>query len=611
MAEIIIPDGTRYHLYAASEGQTALAYTFPILTAADLGVKRLRAGVSTRLTLDTDYSVSGAGTQPGGTVTLASEAQAGDLYALFGDETGERITDFVGETFTSADVNAELDRIAQALLDLRRTVGRRLGVDETDDASVGLTIPGAADRANKVLAFSSTGRPEARASTGTEIFVLADAGPPSAGLGVTGDLALGTDGSLWSKSSGSWAATAINLKGPTGAAGSIGTIADGTPAAPGIAFAADPNTGYHRPAADTLAEVVGGVVKVQTTTTGVEVFGNNAGVVLPEHATAMAQPAAGKLAIYGKANGRIYAKDSAGRERCLVDIDPSVCDFRLSLVSNTPVMTTNVAAAATLYLTPYNGNRIAFYDPAEAVWDVITAPQNPTGIGALLANTVYDVFAYNNGGTVASIEFVAWASATARATAIAFQDGVPCKSGDLSRRLIGTIRTGAAGTMDWNFGGTGAGGVAANLPIWHANPRVRQKIAGIVRDSTDSWTYAVTAWRAANNSGTMRVNLLDGDGTLGIHAEFAHLGLPPAANYASCGIGLDSSTALAAQATATSTGMNAVQHGGTAVFGGGVGLGWHYLQALECRLQGTGAITFYGDAGLTLLQNGLAYEVML
>lgn len=612
MAEIIIPDGVRYHLYAASVGQLAFAYAFPILTAADLGVKRLRAGVSTRLVLDTDYTVSGAGTQPGGTVTLTAEAQAGDLYALFGDETGERITDFVGETLTAADLNAELDRVAQALLDLRRTIGRRLGVDETDDASVGLTIPSAAARASKVLGFSSTGAPEARSSTGTEIFVLADVGPPSAGLGVAGDLALGTDGSLWSKASGSWVATATNLRGATGPAGSIGTIPDGTPAAPGIAFAADTNTGLHRPAADTLADVVGGVIKAQTTTTGIEVFGNNAGLVLPEHASAMAQPPAGKMAVYGRTNGRPYVKDSAGRERPLVDIDPSVCDFRLSLVLNTPVMTTNVAAAATLYLTPFNGNRIAFYDPAEAVWDVISAPSNAVSLGALLANTVYDVFAFNNGGVVASVEFVAWTSATARATAIVFQDGVPCKSGDLSRRLIGTIRTGAAaGTMDWNFGGTGAGGVAANLGIWHANPKVRVPVAGMVRDSTDSWTYAVTAWRAANNSGAMRLNLLDGDGALQVKAAFGGIGNPPSTNYASVGIGLDSTTALAAKATATVTGTTGVQHGGTALYSGDIGLGWHYLQALECRLQGTGTITFYGDNGIAFFQNGFSYEVMI
>ena len=355
--------------------------------------------------------------------------------------------------------------------------------------------------------------------------------------------------------------------------------------------------------------MVGGVIKAQTTTTGIEVFGNNAGLVLPEHASAMAQPPAGKMAVYGRTNGRPYVKDSAGRERPLVDIDPSVCDFRLSLVLNTPVMTTNVAAAATLYLTPFSGNRIAFYDPAEAVWDVISAPSNAVSLGALLANTVYDVFAFNNGGVVASVEFVAWTSATARATAIVFQDGVPCKSGDLSRRLIGTIRTGAAaGTMDWNFGGTGAGGVAANLGIWHANPKVRVPVAGMVRDSTDSWTYAVTAWRAANNSGAMRLNLLDGDGALQVKAAFGGIGNPPSTNYASVGIGLDSTTALAAKATATVTGTTGVQHGGTALYSGDIGLGWHYLQALECRLQGTGTITFYGDNGIAFFQNGFSYE---
>jgi len=611
MAEIIIPDGVRYHLYAASVGQLAFAYTFPILTAADLGVKRLRAGVSTRLVLNTDYTVSGAGTQPGGTVTLTAEAQAGDLYALFGDGAVERADDFLGETFTAPEINFGLDRIAQALLDFRRTIGRRLGIDETDDASVGLTIPSAADRANKVLAFSSTGAPQARSSTGTEIFVLVDAGPPSAGLGAAGDLALGTDGSLWSKASGSWVATATNLRGATGPAGSIGTIPDGTPAAPGIAFAADTNTGLHRPAADTLADVVGGVIKAQTTATGIEILTNSAGLVLPEHATAMAQPAAGKMAVYGKTNGRPYVKDSAGRERPLVDIDPSVCDFRLSLVLNTPVMTTNVAAAATIYLTPFNGNRIAFYDPAEAVWDVISAPSNSVSIGALLANTVYDVFAYNNGGVVASVEFVAWTNATTRATAIVYQDGVPCKSGDLSRRLIGTIRTGAAaGTMDWNFGGTGAGGVAANLPIWHANPKVRVPVAGMVRDSTDSWTYAVGTYRAANNSVAMRVNMLDGDGTMQVHADYHQNAFGGTGSQSGNGIGLDSTTALAVNASAAFSGT-AVLGSGTSVFDGPIGLGWHYLQALEVRYAGANPSTFYGDGGNALGQSGFGYEVMI
>lgn len=609
MPEIVIPNGPRYHLYAAGAAQTAFSYTFPILTQADLAVKRWRAGVVTLLVLDTDYAVSGAGTQPGGTVTLTAASLAGDLIAIYGDETGERITDFVGLTFTATDLNAELDRIAQALLDVRRTLGRRLGIDETDDGSISLTLPRAADRANKVLGFSSTGAPEARASTGTEIFTLAGVGPPLASHGIDGDLALDTDGDLWLKAAGVWGATSINLKGAVGPAGSIGTVPDGTIAAPGIAYAADPNTGYHRPAADTLAEVVGGAVKVQTTATGLEILTNSAFLTLPEHATAPATPAAGKVAVYGKASGRIFMKDAAGREYSLNDLDPGICDFRLSLTSGVPVMTSDVTGT-TLYMTPFNGNRIALYNTTESVWDVLASAELSLALSGLTAGRNYDVFAYNNGGA-AAFEILVWTNDTTRATAIVFQDGVPCRSGDLSRRLVGSFRALSTTQIEWKRGGTGAGGVAASLGIWHANPKVRVPVKGVIRDNTDSWTYAVTAWRAANNSATMRVNLLDGDGALQVEARFGAIGFPPAANYASCGVGLDSTTALAANATATLAGAPAVQHGGMAMFSGGVGLGWHYLQALEARLQGAGSITFYGDNSIVFFQNGLAYEVMV
>jgi len=608
MPEITIPNGERYHLYAASVGQTAFSYTFPILSSADLGVKRRRAGVVTRLVLDTDYAVSGAGTQPGGTVTLAAEAQAGDLYALFGDETGERITDFVGETFTAIEVNAELDRIAQALLDLRRTVNRRIGVDETDDATVGLTLPPAADRANKVFAFSSTGAPDVRASTGTEIFTLADAGPPSAGLGVTGDLALGTDGLIWSKASGSWVVTTINLRGATGPAGSVGTLSDGTPAAPGLAYAADTNTGYHRPAADTLAEVVGGAIKVQTTATGLEILGNNAGLVLPEHATAMATPAAGKMAVYGKTNGRLYAKDSAGREFALNDLDPGVADFRLTLTSGVPVMTVDTTGT-TLYMTPFKGNRIALYNTTEAVWDVLSSAEVSLALSGLTAGKNYDVFAYNNNGTVA-FEILVWTNDTTRATAIATQDGVPVKTGALDRRLVGTFRALSTTQIEWKLGGTGAGGVAASLGLWHANPKVRVPVKGMIRDSTDSWTYSTTAFRAANNSGAMRVNLLDGGGDMAALAVNHQNAYGGTGSQAAGGIGLDSTSTLAAAATAA-FGGTAVLGAMASFFAGPIGLGWHYLQALEARYAGANASSFYGDGGSALTQSGLAYEVMI
>lgn len=38
---------------------------------------------------------------------------------------------------------------------------------------------------------------------------------------------------------------------------------------------------------------------------------------------------------------------------------PSICQGRLTLTSGTPVTTSDVTAATTIYFTPYKGNRIA------------------------------------------------------------------------------------------------------------------------------------------------------------------------------------------------------------------------------------------------------------
>lgn len=609
MSEIVIPNGDRYHLYAAAAAQKIFSYTFPVLATADLGVKRRRAGADVLLVLDVDYTVTGAGTQGGGSVTLAAESLAGDLIAIYGDETGERISDFLSQTFSNLDINAELDRIAQALLDLRRTIKRRVGISETDDGTIPLILPPAGDRANALFGFSSTGAPEARLSSGTVMLVLATAGPPAANAGATGDLALGTDGSVWAKAAGVWTVTTINLKGPTGSAGSVGTLPDGTPAAPGVAFAADTNTGLHRAGADLLALVAGGAIQVQVGTTGLEIVGTSSFMMLPEHATAPATPAAGKMALYGRTTGRVYMKDSAGREFSLNDLDPSVCDFRLTLTSGVPVMTADTTGT-TLYLTPFNGNRIALWNATESIWDVLSSGQMSLALSGLVAGKNYDVFAYNNAGA-AAFEILVWTSDTARATAIVTQDGVPCKSGDLSRRLVGSFRALSSTQIEWKLGGTGAGGVAASLGLWHANPKVRVPVRGMIRDSTDSWTYSVTAWRATNNSASMRVNLLDGDGTLFATASYGSSGATATGNNATVGIGLDSVAALSSFSQATYLANSNAAGSANAIFEGAPGLGWHYLQALEARTFGTTAVTFWGDAGVALTSNGLGYEVMI
>lgn len=113
-------------------------------------------------------------------------------------------------------------------------------------------------------------------------------------------------------------------------------------------------------------------------------------------------------------------------------------DFRLTLTTLTPVTTVDVAAATTIFCSPYKGNRIALYNGTQ--WNVRTSAEFSLALGTLTSGRPYDVFCFDSAG-VPTLEFLAWTSTTARATALVLQDGVLCKSGVLTRRYLGTFYT--------------------------------------------------------------------------------------------------------------------------------------------------------------------------
>lgn len=120
---------------------------------------------------------------------------------------------------------------------------------------------------------------------------------------------------------------------------------------------------------------------------------------------------------------------------------------RLTLSSNVPVTTSDVLAATTVYYTHYNGNIVDLYDGA-SVWKSYLFEEISLDISAFVADTNYDVFIYNNIGTI-TLEALAWTNDTTRATALIRQDGVLCKTGALTRRYLGTIRiTGTTGQCE-------------------------------------------------------------------------------------------------------------------------------------------------------------------
>ena len=84
-----------------------------------------------------------------------------------------------------------------------------------------------------------------------------------------------------------------------------------------------------------------------------------------------------------------------------------VFNGRLTLVSGVPNPKQDQTAKTTLYWTPYNGNQISLYDGA-STWNTRTFSEISLALGTLTDATMYDVFLYDNAGTVTIDTLVAW-----------------------------------------------------------------------------------------------------------------------------------------------------------------------------------------------------------
>lgn len=155
-----VPANSRRDRYAASAGQTVFPYTFRVFAAGDLVVERVRAGVTTPLTLTTDYTVSGVGADAGGNVTLTAPSLAGDVIAIVSAQPDQRTTDFTESgDFRAAAVNAEFDRIWIGIQQLQQELRRQLTAPVSDAIGLSYRLPLQAERAGKLLGFDSNGQP--------------------------------------------------------------------------------------------------------------------------------------------------------------------------------------------------------------------------------------------------------------------------------------------------------------------------------------------------------------------------------------------------------------------------------------------------------------------
>jgi hypothetical protein len=297
---------------------------------------------------------------------------------------------------------------------------------------------------------------------------------------------------------------------------------------------------------------------------------------------------------------------------------PSAPQGRLTLTTATPVMTSTVSAATTIYYTPAVGRHVPLYDGAswtmtDTGGELSQATTDSTKSPAACANSSnYDLFVWSDGGTIRCTRGPAWTSDTARGTGagttelemvsgflvnkIAITNGPAAQRGT----YVGTIRTNGSSQVDWIFGAVSANGTAGSFLVWNCYNRVN--VSTMVGDATDSWTLAFGTTRAANNSSTMRVSFVMGLREDSVNASYACIAQAGTSGQAANGIGVDVTNALTGSPgwTGNYSSFGVLTGSYTATF-----LGFHFLSAVEAAIS-AGTSIFIGDNGSpTTTQNGL------
>lgn len=276
---------------------------------------------------------------------------------------------------------------------------------------------------------------------------------------------------------------------------------------------------------------------------------------------------------------------------------------RLTLTTATPILTSDTAAAGTLYYTPHFHNNISIY--SGTAWIPFTFTERSLAL-SVTSGKNYDVFIYNNSGTLTLELSAAWTNDTTRADALTRQDGTWVKSGATTRLWLGTIR--ASGANQCSMEMAPASGTTAKIGVWNYYNQVPFNIRAT--ENADSWTYTTATWRPMNNDTTNRLEYVCGlAGASSIHCVSSTNANNSTSLTLSNGIGVDSTTANSAQ----EHGANIVGSGASSLkliarYRGAAALGYHYLQALEYS-QALGSTTWYGDAGdPNLIENAIGME---
>lgn len=309
---------------------------------------------------------------------------------------------------------------------------------------------------------------------------------------------------------------------------------------------------------------------------------------------------------------------------------------RLTLVTATPVMTSDQTGKTSIFYTPYLGKFVPIWNGFEYVTtpfsELTLALDSDSGhTGYHQTGKNFDLFVVNDGGTVRLGTGPAWTSDTGRGTGagtteLSRANGILANAVSMTLRFgsssgntvviaagkatyVGSVRMTSNGQTAWvaNPAAT-AGGGACTLYLWNMYNRV--PVSSLCRDSTDTWTYATSTWRPKNEGGTgsglnNRVSLLRGIDEDAVEAEdFAAITSNSGSAIWANGVAVDATAAISGLPGRGSSNASSMTSNAIGKYRGYPGLGYHFLQSVEIALGGTP--TFAGDNGAAAnTQSGL------
>jgi hypothetical protein len=323
-------------------------------------------------------------------------------------------------------------------------------------------------------------------------------------------------------------------------------------------------------------------------------------------------------------DGNSYQWVEVGPTSVTTYLPPVPVGGRITLTSGTPVLTAATTGAATVYYSPYNGANIPIFDGsnwgnyvfAELSNVLANSSTGSAGPAAGAASKNYDLFVWNNAGTITLTRGAAWNSDTVRSSAtendLVLQNGIYVNLNTITNgptatkgTYVGTIRT-DSGAATVSFTTAASGTTTACLGIiglWNYYNRIRTVSRSV--DTTSSHTYASTTIRARNNNtGNARIQIISGlaEQVISAWVEQSVQGNVTGPTRAYGIIGLDSEIAATTNGVAygeqSSVASTAVPAWIRATARIGPQLGFHYISHNE-KAEAANSCTFFDtDGGL-------------